>query len=104
MAAGHCWTCCHLVCFGGGRSDRAAAELGLVGHKVVGELQNVICHLAFQHSVQLSLISSTFELQSLTLNILVATFFFFFLSFISEVFYIKPAGYALSCTSSISSG
>ena len=74
-------------------------------HEVAGELQYVICHLAFQHSVQLSLISSAFELQSLNLNILVATFFFFFgLSFISEIFYIKPEGYALSCTSSISGG
>ena len=64
-----------------GGSDRAAAEFGLVGHEVAGELQYVICHLAFQHSVQLSLISSAFELQSLTLNILVATFFFLFFFF-----------------------
>ena len=60
-----------------GGSDRAVAKLGLVGHEVAGELQYVICHLAFQHSVQPFLISSAFELQSLTLNILVATFFFF---------------------------
>ena len=30
--------------------------------------------------------------------------FFPFLSYLSKVFYIKPAGYALSCTSSISGG
>ena len=44
-----------------GGSNRAAAKLGLVGHEVAGELQYVICHLAFQHSVQLSLISSAFQ-------------------------------------------
>lgn len=32
------------------------------------------------------------------------TFLFPFLSCLSEVFYIKPPGYALSCTSSISGG
>ena len=76
-----------------GESDRAAAELGLVGHEVAGELQYVICHLAFQHSVQLSLISSAFELQSLTLNILVATFYFFIFLF---VFYLRNFLYKAS--------
>ena len=91
-----------LVYIGGGRSDRTGAEFGLGGHEVVDELPYAVCHLAFQHSVQISLILSAFELEMLTLNILVAAFFLsLLLSVTSEIFYIKPPEYSLNCTSSL---
>ena len=91
-----------LVYIGGGRSDRTVPGFRLVGLEVVGELPYAVHHLAFQQSVQFSLILSAFELEMLTLNILVAAFFLsLFLSVTSEIFYIKPPEYSLNCTSSL---
>ena len=57
-----------------------------MGLEVVGELPYASCHLAFQQSVQFSLILSAFELEMLTLNILVAAFFLSFFCLLPQKF------------------
>ena len=117
-AAGHCWTYGHLICFGGGRPDRMVPGFRLMrwvmSLQLLSPWLHILVHFTIRcslfwfwvHSIlqNLTLSSNCFHISEMWMqffplagwwnHLMVCWLSSFFLSVVSEIFYIK-AGYCL---------